>query len=212
MQDNGSPILSHVETNRRGFVKQVLAGAAFTVPVIATFSIESLFIDSAYAQCGGGSSSSTSAYASGSHGLPDLGYVGPAMFQAYVEDVSGNTRVNGEVILRIDNDKGPHGGTTLNVRIRLTKDAQVSAGSLSVNGYTVANIELHSSDYFGHHDQVGRISTTDIQGLCDFENLLQDMASQQVTAVISGTYSGTPFNAQGPVTAASASPIIQING
>lgn len=209
MQDNGNPILNNVEPNRRSFVKKVLAGAAFTVPVIATFSIESLFVDSAYAQCG---RSNSSAYASGPSGLPDLGYVGPAVFQAYVDDVSGNTRVNGEVTLSVDSDRGQHRDTTINVRIRMTKDAQVSSASLTVNGYTVANIELHASDDFGHGDHDGRISATDIQGLCDLDNLFQDLASQQVTAVVAGTYSGTPFNAQGPVKAASASPIIQING
>lgn len=208
-----SAILSHVPPSRRDFVKRVLAGATFAVPLIATFSIENLLVDGAYAQCGG-NSSSLSAYASGGSRLPDPGYVGPAVFQAFVEDNSGNTLVNGEVILAIDNDHGPHrsSSTTIDVRIRLTKDADLSSAALMMNGYSVANVQLHSSDDFGHHDQVGSIGPADISGLCDFDALLRALASQQITAAVQGTYMGASFNAQGTAIAASASPIVQING
>lgn len=41
-------ILSKVDANRRSFLKKVL-GASFALPVIATFSVESLSVDSAQA-------------------------------------------------------------------------------------------------------------------------------------------------------------------
>ena len=41
-------ILGKVDENRRGFLKRVL-GASFAVPMIASFSIESLTTDAAYA-------------------------------------------------------------------------------------------------------------------------------------------------------------------
>jgi hypothetical protein len=41
-------ILGKVDENRRGFLKRVL-GASFAVPVIATFSMEALTVDSAHA-------------------------------------------------------------------------------------------------------------------------------------------------------------------
>jgi len=42
-------ILEKVDSNRRGFLKRVL-GASFAVPLIATFSIDSLSVDMAKAQ------------------------------------------------------------------------------------------------------------------------------------------------------------------
>lgn len=41
-------ILGKVDANRRSFLKKVL-GASFALPVIATFSVESLSVDSAQA-------------------------------------------------------------------------------------------------------------------------------------------------------------------
>lgn len=208
MQDEiqRNEILNHVEPNRRDFVKRVLAGAAFAVPVVATFSIESLFVDSAYAQSGCGSSSSIG------YGccLPDLGYVGPSVFQAYVADVGGGTRVNGEVILTVDNDRD-HGqtSTTLRVRVRLTQDAPVSTAYLTINGSMVAVMELHSSNGFDHHDQSGSVGAADLRAICDFDSLLQAMAGQQVMVVLQGTYRSSGFDAQGMAAAANASPIIQ---
>jgi hypothetical protein len=46
-------VLEKVNPNRRGFIKRLL-GSSFAVPVIATFSIEALSIDSAKAECGYG--------------------------------------------------------------------------------------------------------------------------------------------------------------
>jgi len=43
-------ILGKVDANRRSFLKKVL-GASFALPVIATFSVESLSVDSAQAGC-----------------------------------------------------------------------------------------------------------------------------------------------------------------
>lgn len=48
-------ILKKVAENRRGFLKRVL-GASFAAPVIASFSMESLTIDSAKAQVVGNQS------------------------------------------------------------------------------------------------------------------------------------------------------------
>jgi hypothetical protein len=44
-------VLSRVDANRRAFVKRILAGAAFAVPVLATFTIDALAPTSAQAQC-----------------------------------------------------------------------------------------------------------------------------------------------------------------
>lgn len=42
-------VLQHVSPGRRQFLKKLLAGAAFASPVIATFSVEALMPDPAYA-------------------------------------------------------------------------------------------------------------------------------------------------------------------
>ncbi len=201
--ESANGILSHVNPSRRTFVKHVLTGAAFAAPVIASFSIESLLVDPAYGQSAN-SSSATSAHGSTGPCLADLGYVGPALFQAYIEDVSGNTRVNGVLTVRVHTD-----GHSADVYPLLTRDAEIASASLTINGITVANIVLHDEGEFGNHVIVGQIGAANITGLCDFDSLLQAMASRTVTAAVGGTYSSEPFNAQGLVEPISAGPTIQ---
>jgi len=214
---NGEPnerIFHHVDPSRREFVKRVLAGAAFAAPVVASFSIETLCVSPAYAagsSASASSSSSSSSSASPSPGpcLADPGYVGPGLFQAYVEDVTGNTRVNGELVLAIRQDNQ---GESADITVRMTKDAEVTSAYLVVNSVKVATIALNDHDDFGHHDLSGKITAANLNGLCDFDSLLQSMASLQVSAMIGGTYSSESFCALGALSPASASPIIQING
>jgi len=200
-ENPNNPILNHVEPSRRGFMKTVLAGAAFAAPVIATFSIEGLGVDTAYGQV----SSSALSSASGSRGpcLPDLGYVGPAVFRAYVLDVSGSTRVNGELTIALNDE-----GKSADVRLDLVKDADVSSAYLTINGITAATLRLRADDNFGHVHYEGRLTAGDLQGVCDFDSLLQAMASQTVAAVVTGTYSYASFDAQGTIFSAGG-PTIQ---
>ena len=194
------PILNKIEPSRRGFVKSVLAGAAFAAPVIASFSIENMEIRSADGQTLINNSSNSSNIYGGSSAnrcLPDLGYVGPAFFQAYVLDISGSTRVNGELSFNIQQD-----GKSLGVRMRMTRDASVSAVNLTVNSVNVATVQMHSdNDGFGrrNNESEGRITAADVIGLCDFDALLQAMASQTAKAVVVGTYASSSFDAQGTV-------------
>ena len=202
MSQESSPdcLLSRVAPSRRGFVKSVLAGAAFAAPVIASFSVENMEVASAGGQTLSSNTGSLGGSASGSEKLclPDLGYVGPAYFQAYVLDISGATRVNGQLDFNLEQD-----GKTLGVRMRMTADANVSAVYLMANYAEIATIQMAAADHdgFGHHDggSEGRITAADIVGLCDFDALLQAMASQTVTAVVQGTYASSSFNAQGSV-------------
>lgn len=197
-------LLSQVAPSRRGFVKSVLAGAAFAAPVIASFSVENLEIRSANGQI---LNSSQSAYLSSSNPcLPDLGYVGPSFFQAYVLDISGSTRVNGQVSFNIQQD-----GKALGVRMRMTRDASASAVNLSVNGVNVATVQLGGGDNNGfgrrNNESQGRITAADVTGLCDFDSLLQALASQTVKAVVQGTYASSSFDAQGLVLPMAGGPV-----
>ena len=212
---NGEPvnrILNRVDASRREFVKRVLAGAAFAAPVIASFSIESLSVDPAYGQTPSGNCGSPGPVVSnGSAGrcLADPGYVGPSLFQAHVADNSGYTLVNGEMGIAVHGDcRGA------DVSLLMTGDVALCSVTLTMNSVDVVDIELHSRGGFGDSDRfpmVGTIEASDVH-LCNFDALLQAMASHKVTAVVDGTYSSEPFNACGKLAPASASPIIQTNG
>jgi len=202
----GDRILSKVDDRRRDFVKRVLVGAGFAAPVIASFSIGSLSVDAALAQdqshlrvhadavvVSSGPACSVSSV--GPH-LPDLGYVGPGNFQAYVYDVSGSTRVNGEVSINV------HGDRTAGIDIDMNKDAVVTSAYLFINGVSVATLPIQGNP---------NISISNLCNLPDFDALLQAMALQRVTAVVNGSYYGTAYSAQGPVIPASSGGIVQLN-
>lgn len=188
--------LKQVDPSRREFVRRVLACTAFAAPVITSFSIESLAPDSALAQ------SATCTTATGATGaslrcLPDTGYVGPAEFQAHIEDVTGNTRVNGEVFINV------FPNSTAAITVQMVKGAQIQSACLSINCLDILNIPLTGNPI---------INASNLIGMCDFDQFLEQLASQQVSAVVSGTYSpnGYNFSAQGPVTTAALSVVIAI--
>jgi hypothetical protein len=213
--ETSNHIFDNLDPSRRDFVKRVLAGAAFAAPVIATFSIESLGVTAAYAQGASGSSSVSSSGPSGSSPgassgpcLQDLGYVGPERFEAHVADTSGNTRVNGELVIKIDGDHDV--AKAAEVRLDMTKDSLVTSAYLAINGVNVVNIPLVEHHEADPHYYTGRICPSDIMNLCDFDALLQSLASQLVTAFALGTYFETSFSAQGAVAPASGDSFIQI--
>lgn len=195
-ENSTNRVLSQVVPSRRGFVKTVLAGATFAAPAIASFSIANMGIGSADAQ-----NPTSSAYTSSSSSmpcLPDLGYVGPSYFQAYALDISGSTRVNGALTFNLEQD-----GKALRVRMRITKDASVSSVSITVNGRQVATVKMGEDDGngFGRRDDgvEGRVTAANLSGLCDFDSLLQAMASQTAQVEVQGTYSYSSFDAQGSI-------------
>jgi hypothetical protein len=213
--ESSNRIFDQLDPSRRDFVKRVLAGAAFAAPVIATFSIESLGVTAAYAQGASGSSSVSSSAPSGSNPgassgpcLQDLGYVGPERFEAHVADTSGNTRVNGELAIKIDGDYDA--ARSAEVRLDMTRDSVVTSAYLAINGVNVVNLPLVEHHEADPHYYTGKICSSDIMNLCDFDALLQSLASQLVTAFVLGTYLGTSFSAQGAVVPASGGAIIQI--
>ena len=101
MSDGSSKVFDLVDPARRGFLKSVLAGAAFAAPVIATFSVESLTANSVHAMGGPNSTQLMSNQVC----VADLGYVGPSSFQAHVSTgviySSDAKRVNGQVTLTV---------------------------------------------------------------------------------------------------------------
>ena len=186
-------ILNRIDPNRREFVRRVLGYTAFAAPIITTFSIESLAPDTALAQsgtCSVGTPQPVSGVC-----VPDTGYVGPAEFQAHVEDRSGNTRVNGEVFINV------FPNSTAAITLQMVKGAQVQSAYLAINCVDIVNIPLSGNPI---------INASNLINMCDFDQFLEALASQQVTAIVSGTYAGNSFNAQGPVTTAPLSVVISI--
>jgi hypothetical protein len=183
--DKSQNLLAKVDPNRRGFVKRVLAGAAFAAPIVATFSIDGLSVDSAMAQV------TTSGVCS-----LDPGYVGPSSYRAHVS--GSGTRVNGEVQFSIDYD--PRQTGSLDTSLEMTENTVVTEAYISVNSVEVATIPLHGES----------IDTANITGLCDFDALLQAMAAGQATVTVIGTYEGSPYTVTGPVVPLGGERIIRL--
>jgi hypothetical protein len=54
-EDKLDPILEHVDSEKRDFLKTVLTGTAFVAPIVASFSMEGLTPNEAFAQSSNGS-------------------------------------------------------------------------------------------------------------------------------------------------------------
>jgi hypothetical protein len=48
--DKLDPILDQVDPEKRDFIKKVLVGTAFVAPIVASFSMDGLSLNEAYAQ------------------------------------------------------------------------------------------------------------------------------------------------------------------
>jgi len=183
MEQQGSKdrILSKVDASRRDFVKRVLGVAAFAAPVIASFSIDGLSIESAEAQ----------AFPSGPSGCAvDTGYNGPVHYQAQLADPSGATGVTGEVNFTVEGDNARTGQTReIDTKLSVTKNATVLSAYISVNGIDVANFP----------EGQGVIGTGDVQRICDFDALLQAMALEQTMVVVQGVLGGNAFTITGAI-------------
>jgi hypothetical protein len=152
-----------------------LIGTGFAVPLIATFSIDALSIESAAA------STSSNACNVG-FGGPDVGYVGPAHFMAQLADASSQSRLQGNVVFDLDTAKGLRQLTT---HLTVTRDAVVLSASVLVNGFAVATFP----------DDKGVIATV----LCfpDFDGFLEALAANQATISVTAVYAGVTHTLTG---------------
>lgn len=81
MNNDKKGVLEHVATERRDFLKKLLASAAFAAPVIATFSIDALQADPVYSST---ANTLITANLTANQCATDVGYVGPRLFLAHV--------------------------------------------------------------------------------------------------------------------------------
>jgi len=197
---NPDEVIQKVGANRRDFLKRVLAGAAFAVPIVASFSIDGLWVGTVSAQ------SFSSSYC----GMPDTGYIGPQTFEAHLSDPNLQSRLNGEVEFTIvgpdedghghadrntgDDDRGHRGGTrTAKIRTRLTLPTGASV--------TDAYIAVDSQRVVSFPNGNGVITTNMPLGeVCDFDGLLQAMAAGGAQVFAYGSYdNGLSFNVAGAI-------------
>ena len=180
-------LVAHVDPNRRGFVKQIL-GAAFVPPLVATFAMDSLMADEVAEPRNANACQ-----------VEDPGYVGPNAFQSLVFDPTHGTRSNGVIGFLIEvSPMNPRSlaSAKIIVGILLTPGSTYQSGQLEINGNPVCNLPATG----------GSITSQELQALCDFDELLQAMASGIVKVIIKILFHGEPYTLTGTVIP--ASPII----
>lgn len=190
MSDENSRVFDLVDPARRGFLKSVLAGAAFAAPVIATFSVESLTANSVHAMGG----PNTTRNMSNQVCVSDLGYVGPSSFQAHVSTglihSSHDKRVNGQVTLTVG--KSDYTVNFINGNIALVPGASVESVYISVDGQTAAKVSTSGAFSIYPSDLDSRL-------LCDLDELVDFIASGNACCTVMGEYDGSRYSASGQI-------------
>jgi len=174
--------LQQVDPNRRDFFGRLL-GAGFAIPLIATFSIDALSVESAAAQ-----SSNTVGCGNLSFAGVDQGYVGPSKFQARLLDTTPNSRLQGHVDFDLDDKKGLR---LLNTHTTVTRDALVMSAQVFVNGTSVASFP----------DNKGVIDRGSLRCFPDFDAFLEALANKQGSVSITATYAGVTHTLTGAIEA-----------
>jgi hypothetical protein len=173
-------LLDHVDPNRRSFVRQILGGAAFVAPLIATFSIDSLIAPE-------------EARASNTCSVEDTGYAGPQVYQSHVKSATHATTANGEVMLVIMGN--PPG--TLSV-----ESAQVSYSIVLPPGTTFedGHVEFDGNDVAKLDSTNGVIAKKNVNKLCGMAEFLDALDSEGATAVVNVLFGGEgPFKLTGTI-------------
>ncbi len=183
-------LVDHVDPNRRSFVRQILGGAAFVPPLIATFSIESL-------------TASPDEPSNPNACLEDAGYVGPSAYQAHVSDPTKATRGNGV-------------GTFL-IQIPPLQPASVQKAQISYSLVLTIIPSLRSPRSRSSGKTVctvnGLESTIDsknLDNLCDFDELLQGFAAGIAKLVVQVDYKDSMYTLSGPIVPATSN-VINLN-
>jgi hypothetical protein len=197
-EDKKQEILDKVGSNRRDFLKKVLAGAAFATPVMASFSIDGLWAGVAPTQ------SFASSYC---HQAPSE-YNGPRKFKAHFSDQQLKTRLNGQADFKIsladdhdhdghdpnpgDDDDHSHPVETarLETFLSLSGNAQILDAYIAVDSQRVVGLQDKKGNIF---------PSTHLSYLCDFTQLLEAMAADRAYVVVAATSRGEQFYLTGRI-------------
>lgn len=189
---DGSKVLDLVHPARRQFLKRLLAGTAFAVPVIATFSLDSLTLDSVHAMGGSNITNISNQVCAG-----DVGYVGPTEFQAHVSTGAifreDDNRVNGQVWLHVNMaDAIAH---CINGEVAIVPGASIQSVSIWAGRSLAAQVS--TSGAFAIY-----ASNLHTRVMCDLDELVDFIASGNASCTVTGTYNGREFSASGQIYAA----------
>jgi hypothetical protein len=173
-------VLLKLDAKRRDFLKGIL-GAGFAAPLLATFSIDALSVESANAQ------SVCNTYA---NTCGDTGYVGPGAFQAHLAEPRASAGgPNGEATLTVN---GRSIATGIGISVTLVNGAVLSSLYLIVSGSYIL-IPMNAANVSN-----GLITNNTLEPY-DLDEVLNAMAFGQVNIQVQGTYRGEPFTIAGQI-------------
>jgi hypothetical protein len=188
-QDNKKRLLDHVDPNRRSFVRQILGGAAFVAPLIATFSIDSLTA---------GEPEKTRE--SNTCAVDDQGYAGPAVFQVSFSDPSHSTHANGTATFTITGTP-PFSVQTAEVIYSLFLSPGATFCKAFICSYNEV-VECYLKD-----TKHGVINAACILELCDFDEFLIGLDSEGSKIVVIVDVQGQKYELTGTIKSKGASVI-----
>lgn len=195
MCDDKSKVFDLVHPARRQFLKRLLAGAAFAVPVISTFTVDSLTVDTVHAMGGSNITNISNQVCRG-----DVGYVGPRSFEAHVSTGAifndDDYRVNGQVVLRAYTDGGPI-AYYLEGEVFIVPGASVQSVFISTYGRTAAEVSTNGQFTILPKDLDTRV-------MCDIDELMDAIAAGNATCTVTGEYYDRRYSATGQIYAAEA--------
>jgi len=190
-QDIKKRLLDHVDPNRRNFVRQILGGAAFVAPLIATFSIDSLVAPE-------------EARASNVCKVDEEGYAGPQVFQAHFSDPSHTTTASGVATFVImANPPGSFSVQTAQVdyTLVLTGNTTFVKGKIYSNRDNEGEV-AHFTDF-----PSGKIDASKLSSLCKFYEFLDGLDAEYSTLEVDVTVAGTPYTLTGTIKSKTAAVI-----
>ena len=220
MTNDKKDVLEHVPAARRDFLKKLLAGAAFAAPVIATFSIDALTAEPAYAQNITSNVVGFTANLTANQCATDVGYVGPQFFLAHVSGGLApapppppggpkvDYRINGEVFFRLNMSHAGSPTTGPNIvagyvnaiggYIEMVEGVTLTSGEIMIGPataveLTLAGITLSAITVFAPEKGAPVV--------CDLDELADAMAVGQATVRLHGIYRGSNFTVNGPIVA-----------
>jgi hypothetical protein len=188
-------LIDHVDPSRRSFVMQLLGGAAFIPPLIATFSMDTLTARAGEPKNGNISEPLNC-------NLVDEGYVGPNQFQALLS--GPGTRANGVATLIITTPQSDNCASQARVtyELKLTSNAEAISGVIIAFGLPVATLPIGTPALIG---------PADFANVCDLDAFLMDLASGFATISLKVLVHGEEFTLSGLITPAVNSFIITLS-
>jgi len=164
-------VLSSVDESRREFLKKVIGGTVFAVPLMVSFSMDGLSLDEAEAV-----HISNQTNNAGAPFCSNLSYVGPKEFAAYL--FSDETRVHARAHFKVSRDR-------LNYEFKLPNGVLFDSADILVPLAGAAGFSISWNGRVFLQEGKGAIDEeTTLVNLCALNSLLEEMATGQVTVTL----------------------------